>query len=139
MNASVNASAEGRAEGKGDAARGRLPNDAYRAIRTIQEILEEQPCRVTVRVFGPRDGHYWRVLEIEVDGYESFLYRRYTSDRYLALEEFLEVLQKKIRSDSKSLVMKTIEEVDEENHYARVIELLLDDKPFVPTEEFIRW
>jgi len=57
----------------------------------------------------------------------------------MALEEFLEVLQKKIRSDSKSLVMKTIAEVDEENHYARVIELFFEDKPFVPTEELIRW
>ena len=136
MSPSINAAPEGRGAGKGNAAR--LPNDAYRAIRTIQEILEEQPCRVTVRVFGP-DGHYWRVVEVEVDGYESFLYRRYTSDRYMALEEFLEVLQKKIRLDSKSLVMKTIAEVDEENHYARVIELFFEDKPFVPTEEFIRW
>ena len=136
MNASVNASAEGRAEGKGNAAR--LPNAAYKAVKTIREILTAEPCQITVKVFGPHKGPYWRVVEIEVDGYESFLYRRYTSDRYMALEEFLEVLQKKIRPDSKSLVMKTIAEVDEENHYARVIELLLDDKPFVPTEEFIR-
>ena len=147
MNASVNASAGGRAEGKMNAAqrRGRLPNAAYRAVDEILMNLEEKPCTIVVKVFGMRKGRARRIVEVCVDGriYRCFWYNRETDDAYSALDEFLELLQKRARNTksltAKSLTTKTLEEILEENYYARVIELFFEDKPFVPTEELIRW
>jgi hypothetical protein len=136
MSPSINAAPEGRGAGKGNAAR--LPNDAYEAIKTIREILATKPCQITVKVFGPHKGPYWRVVEIMVDG-KMFLYRRYSNDLYSPFEEFVELLQKKMRSDAKTLVTKTLVEILREDFLGRIIELWLEDKKFVPTEEFIRW